>query len=85
MPGAPNISHSMHLHTIPGSVPGLTTAPYNGGADIWFENLDDAKALFANDYYITVAGKTKKTFSTDPRRRSCSPMRRGSCESRTTE
>ena len=62
MPNGPKIVHSIHLHTIPEKVPGLLTAPYDGVAEIWLENLEDVKALFANEYYITVAGKDEENF-----------------------
>lgn len=62
MPGAPEIAHSIHLHAISETVHGLKTAPYDGAVEIWLENLEDAKALFANEYYITVAGKEEENF-----------------------
>lgn len=62
MPDAPEIAHSIHLHTIADGVPGLETASYDGIAEIWFNSLDDARALFANQYYISVAGKDEENF-----------------------
>lgn len=62
MPGAPDIARSIHLHVAAAAVPGLPLAPYDGVAEIWFDSLDDAKALFANEHYRTVAGKDEENF-----------------------
>lgn len=62
MPGAPKVHRYVQLHTIPEDVPALRTAPYDGVAEIWFDSLDDAAAMFTSDQYNTVVAMDEENF-----------------------
>ena len=62
MPGAPKVYRYVQLHPIAETVPELKTAPYDGVAEIWFANLDDAAAMFTSDHYHTVVAKDEENF-----------------------
>ncbi len=62
VPGAPKVYRYVQLHPIAETVPELKTAPYDGVAEIWFANLDDAAAMFTSDHYNTVVAKDEENF-----------------------
>lgn len=62
MPGAPRVYRYVQLHPIPDHVPALQTAPYDGVAEIWFDSLEDAAAMFTSDHYNTVVAKDEENF-----------------------
>ncbi len=62
MPGAPTIHRYIQLRTIPEDVPALKTAPYDGVAEIWFDDLAGAAAMFTSDHYNTVVAKDEENF-----------------------
>ena len=61
-PGAPKVYRYVQLHPITETVPALATAPYDGVAEIWFESLDDAAAMFTSDHYNTVVAADAENF-----------------------
>lgn len=60
--GGPKVYRYVQLHPIAETVPGLQTAPYDGVAEIWFANLDDAAAMFTSDHYNTVVAADEEHF-----------------------
>ena len=62
MPGAPKVYRYVQLQPIPETVPALQTALYDGVAEIWFDNLEDAAAMFTSDHYNTVVAKDEENF-----------------------
>lgn len=62
MPGAPKIYEYIQLRPIAKSVPASQTAPYDGIAEIWFTNLEDAAAMFTSDHYNTVVATDEENF-----------------------
>jgi uncharacterized protein (TIGR02118 family) len=62
MPGAPKVYRYVQLHPTPDTVPGIKLAPYDGVAEIWFENFEDAAAMFTSDHYKTVVAKDEENF-----------------------
>ena len=66
-PGAPKVYRYVQLHPIAETVPALNTAPYDGVAEIWFENLADAAAMFTSEHYNTVVAADEENFL-DPSR-----------------
>ena len=61
-PGAPKVYRYVQLHPIADAVPALKTAPYDGVAEIWFENLEDAAAMFTSPHYKTVVAADEDKF-----------------------
>ena len=61
-PGAPKVHRYIQLHTIARDVPALQTAKYDGVAEIWFDSLEDAAAMFTSDHYNTVVAKDEENF-----------------------
>ena len=49
-------------HRIPDAVPGFTVSPYEGAAEIWFENLAVAQSLQDNPDYVEGAFKDEPNF-----------------------
>ena len=62
LPGAPKVYRYIQLRPIAETVPALRTAPYDGVAEIWFANLDDAAAMFTSDHYNTVVAADEENF-----------------------
>ena len=62
MPGAPPIHRYIQLQTIPEDVPALQTALYDGVAEIWFDSLADAAAMFTSEHYYNVVAKDEENF-----------------------
>lgn len=62
VPGAPKVHSYVQLHTLQRDVPGMATAPYDGVAEIWFEKLEDAAAMFTSAHYNTVVAKDEEEF-----------------------
>lgn len=62
MPGAPTVHRYVQLSPIPENVPALHTAPYDGVAEIWFDSLADAAAMFTSDHYNTVVAQDEENF-----------------------
>lgn len=62
MPGAPKVYRYVQLYPIRENVPALHIAPYDGVAEIWFDDLEGAAAMFTSDYYNTVVAKDEKNF-----------------------
>ena len=60
--GAPKVYRYVQLHPIEQDVSGLQTAPYDGVAEIWFEELEDAAAMFTSDHYNTVVAADEEHF-----------------------
>ena len=61
-PGAPKVHRYVQLHPIVDDVPALRTASYDGIAEIWFDDLDAAAAMFTSDHYETVVAEDEKNF-----------------------
>lgn len=61
-PGAPKVYRYVQLHPTSETVAGLKTAPYDGVAEIWFDKLDDAAAMFTSEHYNTVVAKDEENF-----------------------
>lgn len=61
-PGAPKVRRYVQLHPIAEDVPELRTATYDGVAEIWFESLDDAAAMFTSEHYKTVVAADEENF-----------------------
>ncbi|MEO5890266.1 MAG: EthD domain-containing protein [Ferruginibacter sp.] len=61
-PGAPKVYRYVQLHPINDKVPGLNTAPYDAVAEIWFDKLEDAAAMFTSDHYNSIVGKDEENF-----------------------
>ena len=61
-PGAPKVYRYVQLHTIPETVPALRSASYDGVAEIWFESLADAAAMFTSAHYNTVVAADEEKF-----------------------
>ena len=62
MPGAPKVYSYVQLQPITETVPALRTAPYDGVAEIWFDDLEGAAAMFTSDHYNTVVAKDEENF-----------------------
>ena len=62
MPGAPKVHRYVQLHPVPQDVPSLKTAPFDGVAEVWFDSLEDAAAMFTSDHYDTVFAKDEENF-----------------------
>ena len=62
MPGAPTIHRYVQLYPIPQDVPALKTVSYDAVAEIWFDSLADAAAMFTSDHYNTVVAKDEENF-----------------------
>ena len=60
--GAPKVYRYVQLHPIAETVPALKTARYDGVAEIWFESLEDAAAMFTSKHYNTVATADEDNF-----------------------
>lgn len=61
-PGAPKVYRYVQLHPITETVPGLQTAPYDGVAEVWFDDLAGAAAMFTSDHYNTVVAADEEHF-----------------------
>ena len=61
-PAAPKVYRYVQLHPIPDTVTALKTAPFDGVAEIWFESLEDAAAMFTSEHYNTVVAKDEENF-----------------------
>lgn len=61
-PGAPKVHRYIQLHPTADTVPGLRTASYDGVAEIWFDKLEDAAAMFTSDHYNSVVAKDEENF-----------------------
>ena len=61
-PDGPKVYRYIQLYPIAENVPALRTAPYDGVAEIWFANLDDAAAMFTSDHYNTVVAADEEKF-----------------------
>lgn len=62
MPGAPKVYRYVQLYPISEDVPALRTAAYDGVAEIWFDSLEDAAAMFTSDHYNTVVAEDEAKF-----------------------
>ena len=62
VPGSPKVHRYVQLHPIPEDVPALRTAPYDGVAEIWFDSLADAAAMFTSNHYNMVVAKDEENF-----------------------
>lgn len=60
--GAPKVYRYVQLQPIGADVPELRTATYDGVAEIWFERLEDAAAMFTSERYNTVVAKDEENF-----------------------
>ncbi len=61
-PGGPKVYRYIQLRTTEDSIPGTATAPYDGVAEIWFDGIADATAMFTSDHYKTVVTKDEENF-----------------------
>ncbi len=61
-PTAPKVYRYVQLQPIPETVPRLKTAPYDGVAEVWFESIEDAAAMFTSEHYNTVVAKDEENF-----------------------
>ena len=61
-PDGPKVYRYTQLHPIAKDVPTLTTAPYDGVAEIWFASIDDVAAMFTSDHYRMVVAKDEENF-----------------------
>ena len=52
----------MQLHPIDHDVAASRTAPYDGVAEIWFDDLDAAAAMFTSHQYETVVAADEENF-----------------------
>jgi uncharacterized protein (TIGR02118 family) len=52
----------VQLHAINDTVDGLPTAPYDGVAEVWVDDIAAAAALFASDHYNTVIAADEANF-----------------------
>lgn len=62
VPGAPKVYRYVQLHTLPDEIAELATAPFSCVAEIWFEKLEDAKAMFTSEHYHSVVSKDEEKF-----------------------
>lgn len=62
MPGTPKVHRYVQLHPVRGDLNGLTTAPYDGVAEIWFGTLDEAVRALTSEHYKTVIAKDEEQF-----------------------
>lgn len=61
-PDGPKVYRYIQLHPISQTVPDLQTAPYDGVAEIWFDKLDDAAAMFTSEHYKTTVAADEEKF-----------------------
>jgi uncharacterized protein (TIGR02118 family) len=61
-PGAPRVHRYVQLHPIQEEVAGLQTAPFDGVAEIWFDSLADAEAMFTSEHYKSVVACDEENF-----------------------
>ena len=52
----------VQCHRLPTPVPGFDAVPYDGVADLWFDSLDDLRALPGNDSYVRGARADEPKF-----------------------
>jgi uncharacterized protein (TIGR02118 family) len=52
----------VQLHATNDAVDGLPTAPYDGVAEVWVDDIAAAAALFASDHYNTVIAADEANF-----------------------
>jgi uncharacterized protein (TIGR02118 family) len=52
----------VQLRSTDDAVEGLPTAPYDGIAEVWVDDISSAAALFASDHYNTVIAADEANF-----------------------
>ena len=60
--GAPKVYRYVQLHPTADALPDIRGAGFDGVAEIWFETIDDAAAMFTSDHYKTVVAEDEENF-----------------------
>ncbi len=61
-PGALSVSRYVQLVATDGHIPGVTTADYDGVAELWVESVADAAAWFTSDTYNGAIAADEENF-----------------------
>jgi len=62
IPGMPRVHRYVQLHPISGDLNGLSSAPYDGVAEIWFETFDEAVGALTSEHYKAIIAKDEENF-----------------------
>jgi len=57
-----NTRHYIQVHRLPEDLPGIPTAPYDGIAELWVDDLAAVAAIFTSDNYNTIIVPDEATF-----------------------
>lgn len=60
--GAANIHKYIQLLATEDAITGITTAPYDGVAELWVDSIEDATAWFTSETYTTVIAADEENF-----------------------
>lgn len=52
----------VQLRAVDGSIPGITTASFDGVAELWVDTVEDAADWFTSDSYLGVAAPDEDNF-----------------------
>jgi uncharacterized protein (TIGR02118 family) len=52
----------VQLHRAEETIAGLPTAPYDGIAEVWVDDMEAAASMFTNDFYKTVIAEDEANF-----------------------
>ncbi len=61
-PGALAVHRYVQLQPTTDEIPGISTANYDGVAELWVDSVDDAAAWFTSDTYTTAIAADEENF-----------------------
>jgi len=61
-PGAVQVHRYVQLLPTQDAIPGVTTADYDGVAELWVDSIDDAASWFTSELYETVIAADEENF-----------------------